>query len=512
MNEFIKINNEFWSKYKIKEGNKDLLIEEPTASMITHANAIFALILNQAKEYNATWLYDNNSLPKELLCSYISNAKFINFPKKSVFLKIYIKLIALKKFLRIYLTKDVLNFYYDGVKYGDILYDTYLSKKQVATIKRIDYSLLKFMELCIARHIKIKNILQNGHFAGVLVSHQVGIGGGVMLRVALRYGYEGYLRAGHHQITLQCFKNSDEVYDYEYKPFPSDIKKIIFQFKENLDGKFKEIFSIQVASEGDKEGLDAFSDKNKFYTNRESFNKDYNLDKGKKNIFIMLHAFNDYPHSHFRWMIFKDYFDWFIETLKYAKTNNKVNWIFKQHPSVKYYTTKDISMDKLFDNCPSNIIYIDENKQIDTRSLIYCADLVVTCLGSAGFELPAMGAISSMTASDNFYTNLGFAIEPKNKREYFKNLDNAYKIERLTKELQDKAKAAYIYIYKIARVNISACPKLSFVDEKDKNIANWYWDKVIEQYNFKKETIINEVNSYIKEVKKDNFKHLISNF
>ena len=133
----------------------------------------------------------------------------------------------------------------------------------------------------------------------------------------------------------------------------------------------------------------------------------------------MLHAFTDYPHSHFKWMVFKDYYDWFISTLDFAKQNRKVNWIFKQHPSIKDYPTKDVSFDLLFSDVPDNIVYISENKQIDTRSLNYCADLVITCIGSAGFELPAMAGIPSVTAGDNFYTDLGFAIESKTKAEYF---------------------------------------------------------------------------------------------
>ena len=46
----------------------------------------------------------------------------------------------------------------------------------------------------------------------------------------------------------------------------------------------------------------------------------------------MLHAFNDQPHSHFKNMIFKDYGDWFLRTLDFAKEHDNVNYIFKQHP------------------------------------------------------------------------------------------------------------------------------------------------------------------------------------
>jgi len=507
---FIKINRKFWSQFRTKDNGKKLLIEEPGNPAITHANAIFAKIINQAKGYVPVWLHDECCQKLEILQSYFPDAKIMTTQKKLFSQRIRAVIIASIKFLKIYFTRDILNFYYDGIKYGDILYDTYLFENKLATIKKIDFKILKNIAKCIFRHLKIKNILQNGDYAGVLVSHQTGISGGVMLRTALRYGYQGYLRCGHHQSTLQCHKKLNDVYNYEYKPSPADINQIIVQLKPNFKKTFLEILKKQISGKTTKEELDAFSKNNKYYTNRASFNKDHGLNPNKKNVFIMLHAFNDYPHSHFRWMIFKDYYDWFIQTLEFAKKNNKVNWIFKQHPSIKYYPTKDVDFKKLFSECPDNIIYINENNQIDTRSLIYCADLIVTCLGSAGFELPAMGGIPSLVAGNNVYTGLGFSLEPKTKKEYFEILDKAYKIERLTPQARGRAQAAYIYIYQFSRVDISVCPILSRDEEKNKNINSWYWKKATKLYQEKKDVFLREVKNYIKDVSQPNFKQLTS--
>ncbi len=510
MDEFIKENRKFWSQFTIKDSGKKLLIEEPGWIMITHANAIFAMIINQAKGYMPVWLCGRDSQEHQLLRSYFPHVKIITAQKKWLLRKVYAVIIALFKFIKILLFKNVLELHYDVVKYGNIIYDTYLFENKVATIKKINLKILKIIAKCIFRHIKIKNILQNGNYAGVLVSHQTGIGSGVMLRAALRYGYRGYLRCGHHQSTLQCHKKVDDVYNYEYKPVRADINQIIVRLGPSLKKVFSEILKKQISGKGAKEGIDAFSKNNKYYTNRASFNKDYGCAHNKKNIFIMLHAFNDHPHSHFRWMIFKDYYDWFIQTFEFAKKNNKVNWIFKQHPSIKYYTTKDVDLNKLFAQYSNNIIYIDENNQIDTRSLIYCADLVVTCLGSAGFELPAMGAIPSITASDNHYAQLGFTLEPKTKKEYFEILNKADKIKKLTPQAQKRAQAAYIYINQFSRVNVSICPMLSNDQEKDKSINSWYWKKVVKLYQEKKDIFLREVKNYIKNVSQPDFKQLNS--
>ena len=507
MDDFIKKNKEFWSQFKTKSGDKKLLIEEPGRIMITHANAVFSIMINQAKGYMPVWLCGENCEGKKLIRSYCPNAEIIT-TKEWPFIKAYSVLVAVIKFLKMVFTRDILGFNYAGIRYGDIVYDAYLFENRVATIKKIDLKILKIIAKCIFRHIKIKKVLKNENYFGVLVSHLIGISSGIMARCALRYGYQVYLRTGHHRSVLQLLKGLESAYDYPITAHPTDVDRIITQAGPDLEKIFLKTLGDEIIGKGNANSVNAFSKNSSFYDNRASFNSDYKLDQNKKNVFIMLHIFNDHPHSHFQWMLFKDYYDWLIQTLNFAKTNIKVNWIFKQHPSIKNYVTKDVDFNKVFKNLPKNIAYIDENRQINTQSLIYCADLIVTCLGSAGFELPAMQAIPSLVASDNPYTGLGFALEPRTKKEYFQILENADKIEKIDSLAQKRARAAFIYIYKISNVNMSVCPILSQAEEKDKNIKQRYWNMVCNQYATKKDTILKELDQYISEIAKPEFKRL----
>ena len=509
INKYIPVNKSFWSKYKPKYSDAHILIEEPKVPYITHLNAVFSLILNQAKSYIPVWCY-SNKVDLQFLQSYMPLAEYRKLPKLNIkqYIRTFIK--AINSFIKIYQSKNILSFEYEGIKYGDIAYDTYLMERKVATICRFDHYLLLIFLAIIIRHETVKKILGSANFVAVLVSHQIDIESGVMLRVAINLGYKGYLRAGHHQSTLQCFTKLDEVYDYEYKPFPNDINKIITLFGNKLEKKFNTVLQRQTSGKGDADGKYAYNPQNKFYHSKKTFCENFSLDPHRKNIFIMLHALNDYPHSHFRWMIFKDYYNWMMETLKFAKEFKNANWIFKQHPSIRFYPTRDISFQKIFHSLPKHVVYIDENKQIDTRSLVFCADIVVTCLGSAGFELPAMAAIPTIVASDNFYTNLGFAYEPKNRSEYFDLLKKVHTIERLTLDQQEKAKAAYIFIYEFSRVDISCCPILSLEDQNSSEIFRNYWKFVMDLYTSEKHKIFKETNKYIKDVSKFNFERLLS--
>jgi len=515
INNFIKENKKFWSQFRPKNNGKKLLIEEPNHPGIAHANAIFARIINQAKGYVPVWLYESHFQSEEfgLFRSFFPKAKIMKPPKKTNFQRLQIGIIARLKLFKIYLTRNILDFHYDGVRYGDILYDSYLRKNKIATIRKINYKTMKrLIAFCIFRHIIIKNILHNDNYAGVLVSHQVGIRSGVMLRCALRYGYKGYLRSGrYHEPSFQCYKTLNDVYNHPHKASTIDINRII-RLGSKFEKLFLEIFKKQVSGKGSWDALNAFSKNFIYYTNRTSFNKDYKLNPSKKNVFIMLHAFNDHPHSHFRWMLFKDYYDWFVQTLEFAKKNNRVNWIFKQHPSIKWYTVKDVKFKDLFYKLPKNIVYIDEERQIDTRSLIHCADVVITCQGSAGFELPAVNAIPSITAADNKYAGLGFAIEPKTKKEYFEILKRVDTIKKLSPHQQKRGQAAYTYIYQLSRVSLSTCPNLSISQDRDDNIKSWYWKKAAKLYQERRNTFLKEVKNYIQEIAQPNFKQLTKKF
>lgn len=506
-----KENRKFWSKFPIKNNGLKLLIEEPGLAMLLHTNAVFAVIINQAKGYTPVWLSRENCPELQLLRSYFPNVEVMTTDKKWLFKKIYAAVIAFFKFIKLLFFRNILKIHYDGVQYGDIIYDTYLAENEVATVRKINLKMLKIISKCIFRHIKIKTVLQSGKYAGVLTSHQQGIGGGVMLRCALRYNYEAYLHTGHHQSTMMRFYTLGQAKTGSpHKPFPSDVRETIKQLGSKLNEVFIKVFENEVAGKGSIDGPNAFSKDHAYYTDRMLFNKDFKLDANKKNVFVMLHAFNDHPHTTFRWMIFKDYYNWFIKTLKFAKKDSRVNWIFKQHPSIKNYPARDVNFEQLFLGCPDNVIYIGEDRQIDTRSLIYCADSIVTCHSSAGFELPAMGAIPSITAGDNAYSELNFVQEPKTETEYFEILKRIDKIEKLPAESQNIAKAVYIYIYKISRIDLTVCPSLSRSQLKDKTINSWYFNEVIKQYLDKENIIMKELNNYIEAVKKPGFKKLIT--
>lgn len=508
-NDFIKKNREFWKGNINENCDKKLLIEEAEIPCIIHDLAIHTILLNKAKSYQPIW-YPNSNVSLDLLKSYIPLAEKAKTPKLNIFENISVFINSLIQFLKIIINRDILSVKHDGVKYGDIVYDVYLAQEQVGTIEKIDSKIYELIRQCIKRHILIIKILKNNNISGVLVSHRIGIVAGVMLRAALRYGCEVYSLAGMHRATLYKSKDLKQMIEYEYTPKNEDINKLLALSDTEFEKGYDFVRNFHMYGNCSMDAKFAYSDDNNFYNDRQLFAKDFKLDPDKKNIFIMMHAFTDYPHTHFKWMLFKDYGDWFLKTLEYAKKDKSVNWIFKQHPADHFYPTKDIDYDKLFGKVPDNIVFLNYKNKLDTRSLVHVADAVITCLGSAGFELPAIGGVPSITAGDNFYNDLGFSTAPKTKKEYFNILSNLKNIQKLSADERRRAQAAYMFIYYFCTVDFNSLPILAMDEHHKPNMNEWYWDKVLELYIKNKDLILKQIEEYSIEIKREDFKALRS--
>ncbi len=505
LKDFIELNKEFLGYTYNNKVKENLLVENPCDHyFINHCMGVQTTVLNMAKDFKPLWLRNDN-IPIEFLKSYVPTAEYTDLPEIKPLERFYIDTITNINYLKLLLTKNIINFHFDKVKYGDIIYDTYLAENQVGTIKNIDSKIKKLIKRVITKHRQIKKLVKREKINAVLTSHRIGINCGVIVRAAVRFGCLGYTNFGLHRNALHLSKNSQDLSVYEITPTKNEIDKIMDFDDELFNKRYEEIKNFHQFGNANMDAQYAFSDSNTFYEDKEPFCEKYNLDSNKKNIFVMLHAFTDHPHSHFKKMIFKDYANWFLKTLDYAKKDKNVNWIFKQHPSDKYYPTKDIIFQDLFKNLPDNIIFLSTEDKVDTRSLGNIADAIITCLGSAGFEVPAFFGIPSITAGDNHYQGFDFSKSPKTKREYYKILKNLKNITKLSEIEQKKARAVYMFLYYYSMVDYTIFPVLSHEDHHNPNFNEIFFDKVKNLYENSEEIIKEQINKYSSMISKDNF-------
>lgn len=163
------------------------------------------------------------------------------------------------------------------------------------------------------------------------------------------------------------------------------------------------------------------------------------LDPTRKTVFVFSHIFWD---GTFFWGkdIFRNYEDWFRQTVRAACGNSKLNWVFKVHPA---NATKDLrdgcasehselkAIREVAADLPPHVKVIKADSAISTLSLFPVMDFCVTVRGTIGIEAACRG-IPVITAGTGRYDRKGFTIDPDTPSHYLEQLAELPYLEPMT--------------------------------------------------------------------------------
>jgi len=355
--------------------------------------------------------------------------------------------------------------------------------------------LLKVLRKFFYHRSLIRDVLKRYNIEIGLTSHIVGIGGGVFLRYLLHNNIEVIVR----ETTLKKYNKVEMSYECCMTPD----KRYVGFMKSRSD------YFIPLAERCLKDRLEnrnrvvkdqlAYRSEKRLFRDKQEFSCCFNLNPNKKNVFVMLHAFNDYPHT-YGFLIFRDYYEWLKSVLKIAQQTESVNWIFKEHPYAKYYPTRDLDLGKMFANIEvPQIRFLAEDADFNTSSLQYIADAVVTCIGTAGLEYSAFG-IPCVLAGKCWYSGFGFTIEPQTKLEYEKILHNINRLPRLNDQQIEMAKLIAFFTFDVV--------ELTKFPDPFKNLCTY---DISEQKTFSAEEVFERVVTHRRKTNsKDKMKYIRS--
>jgi hypothetical protein len=137
--------------------------------------------------------------------------------------------------------------------------------------------------------------------------------------------------------------------------------------------------------------------------------------------------------------LFDDNEHWFIETLKAACANDRVNWVIKLHPAIKWKMEWDGARGELDEEVairqkigalPPHVKLLYPNTDINTYSLLALTDVGVTIRGTIGIELSCLG-VPVVTAGSGRYSGLGFTHDPATRADYLQLLSRVQDLPRL---------------------------------------------------------------------------------
>jgi hypothetical protein len=473
---------------------KRLIIESTSSRPNLHALLIYGHLLVNSLQMFPIFIAagETRRLIEEHAPRYLGQFEIISPCKIARARRGYLLLISLGIWLKVAVGQSLVNMTWRGLQIGDIIYDQYLAGRQHAKLHRNDPHLLRYIYITLRGIEEGEQMLRLTRADAVLLSHRVGIWAAPFANAAQLCQLASYSFGGDKYGTL--IKASIRK-AYEYKVTPQNLAPILSLSDGQLNRLFNSVQTELLEGAFNADAKLAFS--KKLYENREDFSRSYNLPNGKRNVFIMLHAFTDYPHSHFNGMLFDDFYDWFIQTLDHAFGNTSVNWIIKSHPASHFYPVRDMNWDLIKDKYRAkHIAFMSEDADFDTRSVMHVGDAVVTCIGSAGFELSALAGIPSITAGDNPYAHGGFAIYPANRKEYFQVLSKISEMQRLEGERLRRAKATFVFIHRLSRVRMSSIPALSHEEHRYYQDNDEYFSRVVDAVKGKERIILKEIESY----------------
>jgi hypothetical protein len=323
--------------------------------------------------------------------------------------------------------RQLIDLKHGGIKVGDLVYDEILRRSKQPTVRAINLTVF----INIARswfyyyQYHLLFCLKKYHF--YIATHTAYPEYGLLCRVALQRDVI-VIETSDIQMSLYRSIGEDNLPTYHHgiNSRIQECMRVDHLLMPNYETAAKENLNRRFNAELDQiDAIKAYS--GKVYQRAELFEK-LNISPGKKLGFVLAHIFIDSPHlsNH---MLHNDYYDWLISTIDCCKEATEVVWLIKPHPSRALYGEDGMIESLVKDSKALNVYMCPPD--LNTSSLVTCADVILTVHGTAGLEFSCLG-IPVVLAGSPFYAGFGFTHEPKSRNDYRKIIKNAHKLEPLS--------------------------------------------------------------------------------
>ena len=340
----------------------------------------------------------------------------------------------------------VKNFKISNIYFGDLIYDKY-SRYNFNFSRTNHYNkfFIKELLLSINKIIFIKLFLKNNDVKLTIIGQHCYANNSTFLaRLVAKKKIKCFLVSGGSVIY---YKNPSFSLRYPFKILAPNIKKVDFTnpiIKKNYKKHISKRNSGMLHYLHDNVNSNL---EKKIYTNN-SLDKYFKINKKiiKYKIFYPAHAFADAPHACGK-LLFRDYFEQIVKTINFVKKKQEILLLVKPHPS-SYLLDEEGFLERYFVENKltkyKNIKLVP--KDVKTNSIIKYADATVTCSGTAGLESAAFYGKRPILAGDSFYSDLGFTLDCKSKKKYFKLLANVAKVKPLNpNQILNANKTLYVH-------------------------------------------------------------------
>lgn len=326
--------------------------------------------------------------------------------------QIKIKELATKVLPKLKTKQDVLNLEIEGIKVGDLVYDTYL---RYANKPQLDLS-DPFFETLILQTFNVffvsKQKLEENKVVALVSSYTTYIYHGLVVRLCLHKNIPVYTVGAYYSLVHKVLKeypshaNNHFLFNTLFKQLDKK-EEIIDTYKSIFEKRFKG--EIDSATSYMKQS--AFSDTK----NTELDNLDWS-----KTVVVLAHCFFDSPHI-YRDLLFPDFYDWLSFTLDELAKQTELTILVKQHPN-GLPQNDEIFADLKKKYKGTKILFIDK-KTSQLQIINSRPKAIITAYGTAAAEFSYQG-FPVITIYDNPFTAYDFTHLANSTSEYTTLLQN----------------------------------------------------------------------------------------
>lgn len=432
---FIQFNKRYWEKGGRDDGDGMVLVEGLLGPMPTHLVrlGIAAKAVEQSLGLKPLVVVANRKMKSIQLFGSFGITEFIYLNRTRIGFRraFYI----FRQVINIFFDRRVdnlLRLEYRSFKIGKQIYDSIL--KSYDDCYTIDQVRLKHFIFILGAYIfaaRYEAIIDQNPIKLVLLSHNEYLWYGTLSIAAMIHKKDVMVING---FETSFYRTPEKL--YWHKRFNAGICDVL----KNTDIKVLEKEGSEYLQERISGESGLFDTKNAYGGKRlytRQMLKEACSQNDKKNVFIFMHVFSDAPHlSDFD--LYRDYYDWIVDTMDQIKRIDSVNWYVKVHPSAFLYGESDRVKELIQVNKYNNIFFPPED--FSPASLREVADVIITCQGTVGIEASCQG-IPIIVTGEPFYKGFGFDLSPKTKEEYYELLHKCDSIPTMNEKKRRMALA-----------------------------------------------------------------------
>lgn len=325
---------------------------------------------------------------------------------------------------------------------GSLVYDNYLRWDGFATLSKLDHRVRRYLQQLYESVLLVRFLMRRYEVRYGVFSHVSNIPEGVFALYLAHHGVPILHCRSAATPALMVYRSVQEVRRFVLRPVQALVDQLSEEERAEMIRRADAYLEQRLQQEvGDWNAALAYDPRKKVVVSREVFADQYGLDARKKNVFVMLHAFNDFPHFQGAdSILFPDYYHWLKATLHQARHNRHVNWVFKEHPAARFYRTRDLDLQDEFGALEEeHIVFLDREADFNAQSIRYLADVIITCLGTAGLEFSALG-VPCVLGGQSTYSDFGFTHEPSSREAYEELLRRVQTLDELSEAQRNQAR------------------------------------------------------------------------